>query len=581
VLPGHQRPYKLAIPYADLGITGASGVYRVGVKVVAGTAAGRNPADAAHASTLMPLLPPGTSSIVPAQTVTLLPLSAPVKRLADGEFADDALRSLISPGGRLNDVLTWVSLAPPDTVQVVIDPALLAAITDMAGVYRVQAAQPSTPNVAGPGRTQAEAWLRLFQQVSTTQHVMYLPWGVPAVNSLLGHHVPGPVIAAIDSSEAYLDAHGIATAVAGWLTDGSSGIRAVTVMHHVGVDLQIVSQASLPGLGSYSEAGRYVPSQVTITGGGRHIPALIAATDLAGLPTAPTTSALQFRQRLIADAAVRSLSGHTSEITVTALPFTWDPGRVRESQGLARAFALPVVVAQSAIGALDRSGTVYRGQVRPSATAFRALSKPVIEAIHDLRVSGGNLAAILSPSVLAQREFQRIFAMSGSSEWRVFPQTAIRLIAEQAALDRAALAKVSITGPPFVAMSSNSGRFPLTVTNGLDRAITVTVAVKPANPALVVEPIDPIQVAAGQRRDVQVVTTAAGSGVTSVRARLATSDGTRRFGKSWRFDVRSTQIGLVIWVVMGVGGAILFIAAGYRIVNRLRGKENPRRQAPA
>jgi len=58
VLPGHRRAFKLAIPYADLGITGASGVYRVGVKVVAGTAAGRNPADAAHASTLMPLLPP-------------------------------------------------------------------------------------------------------------------------------------------------------------------------------------------------------------------------------------------------------------------------------------------------------------------------------------------------------------------------------------------------------------------------------------------------------------------------------------------------------------------------------------------
>jgi hypothetical protein len=51
------------------------------------------------------------------------------------------------------------------------------------------------------------------------------------------------------------------------------------------------------------------------------------------------------------------------------------------------------------------------------------------------------------------------------------------------------------------------------------------------------------------------------------------------FGRPWRFDVRSTQIGLVIWIVMGVGGAILFIAAGYRIVNRIRGNENPRRQA--
>ena len=31
---------------------------------------------------------------------------------------------------------------------------------------------------------------------------------------------------------------------------------------------------------------------------------------------------------------------------------------------------------------------------------------------------------------------------------------------------------------------------------------------------------------------------------------------------------------------MGVGGVILFTAAGYRIVNRIRGNESPRRQAP-
>jgi hypothetical protein len=52
-----------------------------------------------------------------------------------------------------------------------------------------------------------------------------------------------------------------------------------------------------------------------------------------------------------------------------------------------------------------------------------------------------------------------------------------------------------------------------------------------------------------------------------------------RFGKGWRFDVRATQIGLVIWVVMGAGGTVLFVAAGYRIVNRLRGGQTPRRQA--
>lgn len=579
VAPGHRQPFRLAIPWDRLGISGQPGVYRVGVKVVAGTAAGRNPADAAQTSTLMPLLPAETSSIVPAQMVTLLPLSAPVKRLSDGAFTDDSLRGLISAVGRLDNVLDWASLAPPDTLQIVADPALLAAITDMADGYRVEAAQPSGQSVPGEGRTEAAIWLERYQGVAAVQHVMYLPWGEPAVNSLLDHHVPGPVIAAIASSEAYLRAHPVGTAVAGWLSDGSAGIRAVTVLHHVGIDLQIVSQASLPGLVSYSEAGRYVPSHVAITGGGRHVHALVTAMELAGLPTGPTTSALQFRQRLIADAAIRSLSGHTNRVAVTALPFTWDPGPVASSQGMARAFALPVVVAQSAVGALDRPGTPYRGRVRPSATSFRALSREVVEAIHDLRLSGGNLASILSPSAVAEREFQHAFAMSGSAEWRVYAETGVRLITKAATTARERLAVVTITGPPFVAMSSNSGRFPLTVTNGLDQTITVRISVISQDPALTIGPVDPIQLTAGQQRDVQVVTTAAGSGVTSVRARLLTTDGTR-FGTSWKFDVRSTQIGLVIWVVMGAGGVILFVAAGYRIVKRIRGNEKPRRQAP-
>jgi hypothetical protein len=581
VPPGHRVPFTLRVPYNDLGISGDAGVYLVGVKVVAGTSAGRDPNDAAHASTLMPLLPGGATP-APAQTVTLLPLAAPVKRLSEGAFADDSLRTLIAANGRLSRVLDWALLAPPETVQIVIDPALLTAVTDMSDGYRVQAADPTRPDIAGQGSAEAQQWLQKFDAVRQAQFVMFMPWGVPAVNSLLAHRVPGPVIASVAASQAYRDRHARRDFVAGWLTNGSSGIRAVTVLQHFGVDLQIVSQASLPGLASYAAPGGYLPSQVMVSAKGRQIPLMVAATDLAGLPTTPTTSALQFRQRLIADAAVRSLDGRTDVITVTALPFTWNPGPVKPFQGLARAFALPVVVAQSAIGALDgRPATPYHGAVRPSSTAFNALSTSVIEKVHDLRMSGGNLAAILN-SANATHEFERVFAMSGSAEWRVFPRIGVQLITAQAADDRAALAKVTITGPPFVAMSSNSGRFPLTVTNGLGRPITVTITVKPADPGLSIEQIAPFQLDAGQRRDVQVVTTAAGSGVTSVRARLATPppDGAR-FGRPWRFDVRSTQIGLVIWIVMGVGGAILFIAAGYRILNRIRGNAGGRRQAPA
>ena len=580
--PHESQPFSVTIPYDDLTISGVPGVYRIGIKVIAGTPDGvRDPNDAARANTLVPLLPPRPGRLDPVQTVTLLPITAPVKRLLDGEFADDSLAPSLAYGGRLYDVLHWALSAAPGTVQVVLDPSLFAAISDMSHGYRVETSPPSTASsMPGAGKSAAISWLADFATLAGQQHVLLMPWGVPAANSLLANHVPGPVLAAIRSSNRFARAHGLGSGVAGWLTDGRSGIPALTVMHHAGADLQIVSQASVPGLDSYQEAGRPVPSLIDVAVGARRIPVLVAAATLGGFPVTPDMSALDFRQRLLADATVRSLSGQTTRVAVTALPFTWDPGPTASGQDLASAFEQPVIAAQSAVGAIDRPGQRYSGPVRSGPSPWPSLSPEIFAAIRQYHISGGDLSSILRPSPEALRDFQHVLAMAGSAEWHTFSQLGVELVNHEVTSAQEALAKVTVTGPPFVAMSSTSGRFPLTVTNGLNQPITVRLAVKPEDPALRIAPLDPITLPANQRRDIQVVTTADGSGVTTVHARLATRRNSE-FGNAWKFDVRATQIGLVIWVVIGVGAAVLFIAAGYRIVNRLRGKEpsRPRRAA--
>jgi hypothetical protein len=566
--PGQIRPYRLKVPFSALPISGDAGVYRVGIRVFAGTSAGRDD-DAAHASTLVPLLPISRSAIVPVQTVTLLPLTAPVKRLGDGPFADDSLADSLSFHGRLYNVLAWALKAPPDSVQVVVDPALLSAVSAMSHGYRVRSSQPGHKTVPGHGQAAAATWLLNFDSLVDQQHVLLMPWGSPAANSLLTNRLPGPVEAAVSASKAYLTANPFGTAVTGWLPDGSSGQKALTVLHHAGASLQIIAQSSLPGLASEHPAPRFLPSLVDVSLRRQRVPVLVTSTDLAGTPTTRTTSALQFRQRLISDAAVRSLEGDTHQIRVTALPFRWNPGVIGAEQGLGDAFALPVLVSQSAIGAADQPARLYRGSVRPTPSPHPGLSALVVAAIRTLHVQGGDLSAILVPAS-AHSAFEHTLAMAGSNEWRAFPRVGAELIAQQAALAHAQLAKVTVTGPPFVAMSSASGRFPLTITNGLSQAIVVRLDVAPEDPALAIGQLQTIQLPAGDRRDIQVVATATGSGVTSVHARLETAT-QRPFGHAWRFDVRATQIGLVIWVVMAIGGAVLFGAAGYRIVQRLRG----------
>ncbi len=580
VPPGEAGHFVIRIPYGHLVISRAPGVYRVGIKVIATTPAGvRDQTDAARANTLLPLLPVRTRALVPVQTLTLLPLTAPASRLTGGPFADNTLVSLLAEGGRLSDVVAWALQAAPDTVQIVIDPALLAAVRDMSDGYRVQRPAGAPVAAGAHGRVVALRWLTHFERLSDEQHVLLLPWGEPAANSLLDNHLPGPVMAAVEASADFQSTQRVGTGVVGWLSAGRSGARALTVLRQAGAGAQIVSQACLPGLIADPASPHPPLSRLDVRVGRQRVPTLVVAPRLAGLSTTSDTSPLQFRQRLLAETTVRSMTGQTNRIAITALPFDWNPGPTATGQDLASAFASPVIVAQSVLGALDRVGTPYDGQVRPPGPPA-ALGPAVLTAVRDLSVAGGNLASILRPSVVAERAFQRAFAMSGSAQWVTQPEMGATLIERLAAADHSALAKVTVTGPPFVAMSSDSGRFPLTVTNGLDKPISVGLAVLPENPALSIAPLPTISLPAGQRRDIQVVSTADGSGVTSVRARLATLAGTP-FGSAWRFDVRATQIGLVIWIVMGVGGVVLFTAAGYRIVNRLRGNGSPRRQTSA
>lgn len=570
VAPGQSRRFTLRMPYAKLGISGTPGVYRVELKVVAGTSAGRDPDQAAYVSTLMPLLPTNATA-TPAQTVTLLPLTAPVKRLVDTTFADDSLGRVLGPGGRLRNALDWALQEPPDTVQVVIDPALLAAVSDMARGYRVKAPYPDADSTPGKDSEIASNWLAGFQQVASDQHVLVGLWGTPAANSLLAQEIPLPVLASVRAARQYLDARHIGSGVAGWLTDGNAGEQAVATLRQAGVDVQVVSQASLPGLKSYIARHGAPPAHVIAHVTGTSIPLLVTRTEIAGLGFDATTSPLQVRQRLLADAAIRSLTGTTSAITVAALPFDWNPRITTSAQTLGAALSSGVMVAQSAVGALDRAGPPYRGRIRAETAPATQLSDDVRDAVRQLQVSARTLASVLSRSNRAQVTYDHVLAMAGSVAWNTYPRTGIALMTQQYRVSLAKLAKVGLTGPPFVAMSSDSGKFPLTVTNNLGQPITIRLSVRPEDPALSIASTGLIRLPAGERRDIQITTTAKGSGVTSVDAWLAAPNG-RQFGHPWRFDVRSTQIGLVIWVVMGVGAAILLLAAGYRIFARIRGR---------
>lgn len=187
---------------------------------------------------------------------------------------------------------------------------------------------------------------------------------------------------------------------------------------------------------------------------------------------------------------------------------------------------------------------------------------------------------MLSDNGTSAELFDQELAMGGSSVWEWRPKRGKALTRQYARQMSERVAKVTVTGPEFVALSSGSGKFPLTLFNGLDVPVTVTVNMDSVNPAITFESLAPVVLDPGQRRDVEVVSRASGSGVTVVHARLGTEEN-RGFGQVWSFDVRATHIGLAIWILMVVLGLALFSGAGIRIVQRFRGGGfRPRGQTP-
>ncbi|MGH3505968.1 MAG: DUF6049 family protein, partial [Nocardioidaceae bacterium] len=570
---GTRKSFQLQVPYAELPIIGDPGVYNVDVTVLAGVGENRDQEPDARTRTLMPLLPEEGGVEEPAQIVTLLPLTAPITRASDGTFVNDRLAQTIGFSGRLRNVLDFALNAPAGSLEIALDPALHAAVTEMSNGYSVKPTLAGEPT-EGSGQESAEIWLEDLNALIVRQHVVLLPWGAPATSSLAAEGVNGVVLAAVSSSQDY-SALPVTADVVSWEPFGSSR-RAVLTSKDAGSAVQIVSEASLPGL-ERLESRDVPPPTVLIRYRAGTARTVVVRDDIAGAPIGPRTSPIAVRQYLMSEATVQSLSGRDAPVVVS-LPFRWDPGPTAARTDLETGLGVSTFSAQPIDAALGTAPIPYDGRIKRSDDA-PALSSEQFMAIRALRKAGRVYLEILNDRSEAEDAFIRQFAMSGSAAWESQPSRGRRLTMRDARLFRRQLAEVTVGVPTFVALSSGSGPFPVTVANDLDVAVTVNLSVVPINPALRIDPIDQLRLEPGQQRDVQVRAHAEGSGLTAVRVRLATPEG-RRFGPASEIDVRATQIGLAIWIVMGVGVVILVGAAMLRIIRRLRspGAFSPREE---
>lgn len=442
----------------------------------------------------------------------------------------------------------------------------------MAAGYAIRSGKDlSSDTVEGdPGSQRAAAaWIADLKGLAESQGVTLLPWGSPASSALVDSDLTAVIEAAVLAGKTYAAEANLSAAITDWPNNGLASRRGLAVTRSKGASVQIVSQLSLPNLrGDALAPDAYPPAQVTLGTVDGPLTALVTRQDIGGVAFKPDVDILELRQAVAAEATVRALSSQGGQTSVLAAPLYWNP---TDSAGadFRPLYDFPTVSATNLGDAETITTANYAGPVRLPRTATPAFPAEMVEAIDRLQNTGQVFVELLTDERRLPLEFYRELANAGSYWGQRHPNRATSLIRSSKRQKASQINKVTIAGPSFVTLSSESGRFPLTVTNGLDTTITVRINVLPRDETLKIEQIEPIKIEPGRQRDVEIVSRATGSGLTAVTARLATAS-ERPFGRPVSFDIRATQIGLAIWVVFGIAAAVIVVASGLRIYRRIR-----------
>jgi hypothetical protein len=281
-------------------------------------------------------------------------------------------------------------------------------------------------------------------------------------------------------------------------------------------------------------------------------------------------SVVTLRQRILSEAALAVLQ-HPIDPTshadaVTMVDPLWNPGNLAAGSELTKAFDAPFVSASSLDDLLTRRTLAsYTGRI-PTTAKASTLTRSQLEAAYDLLTTGRTLTSIMSASSGTDSTFARDAAEVLGVRWRQHSQTGITIARARARAAGADLDKITIAGPPSVTLSSSSGGFPLTITNGTKQDIRIGISIDSSNPALTIPQIKPIAIGAGERHTVTVKIDLKNQNTTYLTASLVSGNGETIGPSAKPFKVRSSKVGVVLWVAMGLTGVLVLVA----LVRRFR-----------
>ncbi len=561
---GKSTSFEVKVPYEQLGISGGAGVYPVGIQILGTDSDGTRSNDAiARATTFLPSMAPDQ---LPVPTTIVWPFLMPDRRDASGTYDDPlATLALIGPGGRLRNVLDMAKTLPPRSSTILLDPALLVGISDIANKRRI----PKNVELTDAQTALAETFRQELLAYVRSQNVWILGYDRPDVLALSNNpELRRGLAKAIDTATtAALATNQLTGRRVTWPAKNGTTSGLLNAERGDGETPVIVSPGSVPGW------ERRLGSVVSYKSARGPMPLLVNDV-ITGVPGASTVVSL--RQRILSDAALaglqRAIDTTSKADAVTIVDPLWNPGP--QSSGLAAAFSTPFVTAVTLDDLLARQVSKYDGPV-PTSSRTKTVSRTQLKAASKLVDTADALASIVTGDQGSEAVYSTQIASLLGVRWRTDPSVGVSVANRYASRAAAELSKIQIEGPPSVTLSSSSGGFPLTIINETGHDIRVGVELDSSNPALDVPPVKDVGIDAGERKTLTVNIDLGQQSTTQLTAHLTSPDGAQ-IGAPAVFNVRSSKIGIVLWVAIGLAGILVLVAMFRRFHRRRNGHTTER-----
>jgi hypothetical protein len=289
-------------------------------------------------------------------------------------------------------------------------------------------------------------------------------------------------------------------------------------------------------------------------------------------------SALSVRQRVLSEAALHALSPDRGQPLVVSAPERWDPGAGWDKADFFGGLGVDwlTLVDLPSVARAGRAVPAPPPVVYPRTQAAHEVPYANLLATKQLINTGDTFARVLTRNSTVDEQLARTALLGSGSTARREPLAALNRVRGTTTRIRELMGQVRVDGPPFVTMSSEQGPIQITVVNGLDQEVTVEVHALTESRDLDIASSDQLTLGPGRRTSVRLTARARDIGVHPVTLELTDTTGDP-LGSTAHFNVRTSQVGLVIWLIMGAGGAVLFVAVATRIVRRIRGYRARRR----